>query len=65
MSASAILIHLYLAFVWLIVPYPYGFWLFALSALGWGLRASPAVTVRIEYLPPAELKRLDNPREIS
>lgn len=63
MSASAILIRLHLALVWLIVPYPYGFLLFVLSALGWGLRSSPAVTLRVEYLPPAGRKRLDFTRE--
>jgi hypothetical protein len=30
------LFTLYLALVWLIVPYPYGLWLFALSAIGFG-----------------------------
>jgi hypothetical protein len=34
MRALGILVRLYLALVWLIVPYPYGLWLFALSACG-------------------------------
>jgi len=33
-ATAAIAMRLYLAIVWLIVPYPYGLWLFAISALG-------------------------------
>jgi hypothetical protein len=37
-SLMRALFTLYLALVWLIVPYPYGLWLFVLSTLGFARR---------------------------